>query len=191
MEIAGNKIKLREYRDDDYTQLKYWCKGDQEWKKLDGPYFKKPQDDEVDAIIDKQMEKDRAHTGVPSSLVIADLYTDSFYGEVTRYWICKKTEWPALGILIYDPQHWGKGYATEALTLWEQYLFANMPCSWRFDIETWSGNIGMMKVAEKLGYKLEGKFTDARRVGDKFYDSLRYGKLRSANDCANPSQRTI
>ena len=178
MEIAGKKIKLRHYRQKDYDVMRFWLKGDQEWKKYDGPYYAKNTDEEVEENILKQIERDKTPMAVPSSLVIADMSDDRFLGEVTRYWICRETKWVALGILIYNPEDWGKGYATEAMGMWQDFLFDTMPDSWRFDISTWSGNLGMMRVAEKLGYKLEGRFTNARRVNGKYYDSMRYGKCR-------------
>ena len=36
----------------------------------------------------------------------------------------------------------------------------------------------MMKLAEKLGYQLEGRFRKARIVGEEHYDALGYGMLR-------------
>ncbi|MBS1617825.1 MAG: GNAT family N-acetyltransferase [Bacteroidetes bacterium] len=178
MEIIGTKIKLRAYTKDDYDTLRHWLKGDQEWKKYDGPYYRKPTDEEVEVSIVKQIERDKITIDAPYSLAIADIHTDIIIGEVTRYWICRETKWVAVGILIYDPALWGRGYATEALGMWSDLLFDKMPDSWRFDLETWSGNIGMMRVAEKIGYKLEGRFTNARKVNGKFYDSVRYGKWR-------------
>ena len=75
-------------------------------------------------------------------------------------------------------KNWGKGYATEAIALWTKMVFAQLPDIWRIDMATWSGNVGMMKVAEKVGYTLEGRFRKARIVDNKYYDSLRYGILR-------------
>ena len=178
MEIKGTKIKLRSYEEKDYDVLRHWLKGDQEWKRTDGPYFAKPTDDEVEESILKQIEKDKTSGAVPFRFAIADIDTDELIGEVTRYWICKETKWVAIGILIYDPALWGRGYATEALSMWSDFLFDNMTDSWRFDLDTWSGNVGMMRVAEKIGYKLEGRFTNARKVDGKYYDSVRYGKWR-------------
>jgi RimJ/RimL family protein N-acetyltransferase len=177
--IQGHQVKLRSYIEADYPLLRHWMKGEQAWKKLDAPYYIKPTDVEADAIVDKQIETDKLGAEPPAYLAIAHATDDYFIGEVTRYWICKRTRWPALGIIIYDPSYWGKGYATGALSLWQEYLWDAMPDSWRMDIETWSGNEGMMRVASKLGYKLEGRFTDARKVDGRYYDGLRYGKLRS------------
>ena len=99
-------------------------------------------------------------------------------GRVSRYWQDRHSDWLSLGISIYDPARRGEGIGFEALGLWTDYLFASFPEISRLDLRTWSGNIGMMRLAEKLGYLREGCFRDARRVGGLHYDALAYGILR-------------
>ena len=53
-----------------------------------------------------------------------------------------------------------------------------MPAIARLDLRTWSGNRGMMRLAEKLGYVEEARFRKARIVKGQFYDGMGYGVLR-------------
>lgn len=99
-------------------------------------------------------------------------------GQVSRYWLSEETHWLAVGIVIYDPNLWSKGYGAEALGLWMNYLFETIPELVRLDLQTWSGNLGMMRLASKLGYQLEGRFRKARMVSGVYYDGLGYGILR-------------
>ena len=69
--------------------------------------------------------------------------------------------------------------------IWCQYLFTNFTEIVRLDLRTWSGNVGMMKLAEKLGFILEARFRKARIVNGKFYDSIGYGILRTEWDINN------
>lgn len=57
----------------------------------------------------------------------------------------------AIGIEIPDKESRGFGYGTKALTQYIEYLskFDHK----QFFIQTWSGNIPMIKVIEKLGFK--------------------------------------
>jgi len=48
----------------------------------------------------------------------------------------------------------------------------------RLDLRTWSGNRGMMRLAEKLGYAQEARFRRARLVTGAYYDGMGYGVLR-------------
>ena len=82
-------------------------------------------------------------------------------------------------MVIYNPNQWGKGRGYEALGLWSDYLFQVVPDIVRLDLRTWSGNAGMMRLAEKLGYHLEARFRDARVVNGEHFDGLGYGILRA------------
>jgi putative hydrolase of HD superfamily len=70
----------------------------------------------------------------------------------------------------------------EALGLWGDYLSAAMPELARLDLRTWSGNIGMMRLAGKLGCKEEARFRKARIVNGAYFDGMGYGVLREEWD---------
>ena len=97
---------------------------------------------------------------------------------MTLYWISEETYWHALGIVLYDQATWIRGLGYEALGLWSDYLFREYPMFARLDLRTWSGNRGMMRLAEKLGYTQEACFRKARIVRGEYYDGLGYGILR-------------
>ncbi len=84
----------------------------------------------------------------------------------------------SIGIGLYDPETWGKGLGYEALGLWGDYLFAAMPQLARLDLRTWSGNRGMMRLAEKIGFVEVARFRRARIVNGEYFDGLGYGVLR-------------
>jgi len=97
---------------------------------------------------------------------------------VSWYWQSQETHWLSVGLVIYDPAYWGQGRGYDALGLWSDYLFQALPAIVRLDLRTWSGNGGMMRLAEKLGYQLEARFRQARIVNGRYYDGLGYGVLR-------------
>lgn len=115
-------------------------------------------------------------------MVIALRDTDTLLGIVTRAWESRETNWPLVGIAIFDPSWWGRGVGYQSLGLWGDYLFREMPEIVRLDLRTWSGNVGMMRLAEKLGYRLEARFRKARIVEGRYYDGLGYGVLREEWD---------
>lgn len=85
-----------------------------------------------------------------------------------------------------NPAAWGHGIGYEALGLWCDYLFKVMPTLARLDLRTWSGNPGMMRLAQKLGYKEEACFRKARIVRGRYYDRPGYGMLREEWDARYP-----
>ena len=107
------------------------------------------------------------------------IYVDKVLtGIVSRYWENKKTRWLEVGIIIYNPDYWYGGYGSEALKLWTTKTFKDFPELEHVGLTTWSGNIPMMKCAEKLGYKLEAKIRKVRYHLGEYFDSIKYGVLR-------------
>ena len=174
--ITGKNLHLRDIQPCDRELLIYWLHPHHEWHKFNGPYYPPTPEDKIPSIIDRGLSKDVPE--IRERLAIVGAQTDTVMGTVTRYWISEETNWLAIGIVIYDSQNWGKGYGYEALGMWCEYLFKAESKLVRLDLRTWSGNFGMIKLAEKLGFTREATFRDARIVDRKYYDGLGYGILR-------------
>lgn len=179
MILKGNKIVLRDWIVADLPVYQSWLSNDHEWKQFDGPYF----------VMDESKVPERIgrlHEAIAAAewsnprqrLAIADRATNDFMGMVSRYWESEETKWLSIGISIYDPAYWGGGLGFEALGLWSDYILREMPELVRLGLGTWSGNVRMMRLAEKLGFKQEACFRKARIVRGAYYDSLGYGVLR-------------
>lgn len=179
LRITGNKLDLRDMGYKDLELIQYWVQPSHEWHKLNGPYYPPASTDEISEIISnyaKSIASDVQRTP-RRRLMIVDK-NDNSIGTVSRYWISEETNWTAIGISIWNPENWGKGYGYDSLGLWCAYLFASESKFVRLDLRTWSGNHGMMKLAERLGFKQEAVFRKARIVDGKYYDGLGYGILR-------------
>jgi ribosomal-protein-alanine N-acetyltransferase len=66
-----------------------------------------------------------------------------------------------LGIVIGDKGYWGKGVATEVATTLVRYAFEHLNI-FSISAEVEEGNVAMMKVLEKVGFKHDGLFESAR-----------------------------
>lgn len=180
MRMEGRRIVLRDAVLNDLEPLAFWLQPGQRWHELDGPYYPKPTSADIERMI--QGRRSRIIEGrypIPrESLVIADRGTGALLGHVTWYWESQETHWLSVGIGLYDPESWGKGFGYEALGLWGDYLFQGLPQLARLDLRTWSGNIGMMRLAEKIGFVQEARFRKARIVNGEYFDGLGYGMLR-------------
>jgi len=183
MNLPGKKILLRDMQPGDVPEWARWQNPDAQWKTLDAPYYHQGEKlrplAEIEGEMYARLKKHRDKLPIPRRVAaIANQEDDRYLGMMTWYWISQETNWPAVGISIYDPANWGKGYGYEALGLWSQYLLDVEPLFVRLDLRTWSGNLGMMRLAEKVGYTLEARFRHARIVKDEFYDGIGYGVLR-------------
>lgn len=86
--------------------------------------------------------------------------------------------WMEVGIVIFNENYWGKGIGYTGLRMWIDEIFSENPKLIRIGLSTWSGNLRMMRLAEKLGLKKEAVYRKARIVDHTYYDSVSYGILR-------------
>ncbi|MCL1631491.1 GNAT family N-acetyltransferase [Sporolactobacillus sp. CPB3-1] len=176
----GKQIIIRDWLPADREDWIFWTSPGKDWQKFDGPYYPRSTAEEIVARVNGYYKKLNAGMlPVPrTSLAIADRQTGKLIGQVGWYWESQETNWLCAGIAIFNSDFWGRGLGYEAFGLWTDYLFQAMPKIVRVDLRTWSGNMGMMKLAEKLGYIKEACFRKARIVNGKYYDSIGYGVLR-------------
>lgn len=150
------------------------------WQATNGPYFAPSTAEDAEATAARVRQA--AAGGVRKRaliLPIVEAHDDQhLLGTVSRYAI-DETGWTAMGIAIWDPAQWGRRLGTEALRLWIEILFRTEPDLHRLDLRTWSGNLGMCRVADRLGFTLEARFREARLVDGTRYDSVGFGLLRS------------
>lgn len=184
MKFTGRNIQIRDLESQDIGALIEWLHPHHQWHRLNGPYYPPMPAEEIPAVVSKWVSADQ--NSLRRRVLVADAQTNDVLGMVSRYWISEETNWTALGIVIYNPRNWGKGYGYEALGLWCDYLFESEPKFVRLDLRTWSGNTGMIKLAEKLGFLQEARFRMARIVDGQYYDGLGYGILRDEWQQAHP-----
>jgi RimJ/RimL family protein N-acetyltransferase len=176
--LRGATVVLRDPEVRDLEVFARWMAPGHRWQTLDGPYLPRP------PVEPAQLERLRARIAARefetprTRLTVAAPDTGEMIGQVSWYWESVETDWVALGIALYDPVHWGKGLGTEALGLWTDHLFAQLPRIVRLGLRTWSGNVGMMRVAQRLGFVEEARFRKARIVDGEYYDAMGYGVLR-------------
>lgn len=188
MIIEGKKILLRDWTTADLPIYQSWLSNDHAWKQLDGPYY--PIDEAQVPQQIGRLQETVAEANWPQPrmrLVIAERTTNAFIGSISRYWESVETQWLSVGLTLYDPAHWGQGFGFEALGLWSDYLLTKMPKLVRLGLVTWSGNPGMMRLAEKVGFVQESCFRKARIVNGRYYDSVGFGVLREEWEAHYPN----
>lgn len=187
MEITFENITLRDYRLSDVEDEVRWTNVETAWFHSDTPWMTlEPVDaDELRAdmaeIINStpenairwrfEIDVDGRHIGLVSSY-----YLDSNF-EYTPWESIDQTKNAlannsirGLGIEICEMEYWGKGIGTKALTALMEYyrsLGEN-----HFLIETWSGNLRMLRCASKLGFSEVKRTKGAHMVDGEAVDEL-------------------
>ncbi|WP_372384384.1 GNAT family N-acetyltransferase [Vibrio sp. BS-M-Sm-2] len=166
------KVTIRPAMPSELAAIYALVTSNDEWTKFNGPYF---------SYSHPSLESFEAHSfkrlieGDDLQLVVVDGVP---VGTVSCYWECEETRWLEAGVVIYNSDYWGKGIAALALPLWITYLFDNKQIE-RVGLTTWSGNPRMMSLALKLGFQQEAKLRKVRYYQGEYYDSVKYGVLRS------------
>jgi RimJ/RimL family protein N-acetyltransferase len=75
-----------------------------------------------------------------------------------------------------SPKHWGRGYATEAARAIVRFGFTELKL---YRIWSWciADNVGLARVLEKVGMRLEGRLRDKEYLKGRWWDTLLYAIL--------------
>ena len=118
------------------------------------------------------------------------IYTldDESIGSVSIRFRDKQAGNGILAIFIGEQNYWGRGYGTDALRVFLEYLFDQ----WNFhriELETWAGNERAIRTYEKCGFVIEGRLREGFYVRGQYYDRVQMGILRSDYDALKDSWR--
>ena len=169
---------LRDMIESDIEDYVRWFTKETEWINWDAPWegqFANSREDELKSWTEYynsvksmpdhtirwkyEIEADGRHIGWICS------YTDLGYLE-------NEKSIPAIGLDIPVAEDRNKGYGTKAFQMYMDYLRQHGYTS--FYTQTWSGNLAMMSVAKKLGFKEVLRKKNLRPVSDKLYDAITY-----------------
>lgn len=188
MRIEYQNIILRDMIESDIENYVRWFTTETEWSATDAPWEPIETNEEaertywreyyesVKALPDGarrwkfEIEWNGRHVGWVSSYSIDESY--AWTGRIQD----GQTVYRAVGIDICEPDARGIGIGTNALRAFMNYFLANGVDE--LYTQTWSGNLRMLRCAEKLGFVECGRHVGTREVDGCKYDGLtfRFGK---------------
>lgn len=104
--------------------------------------------------------------------------TGQFVGTVKAGHIDWYSGTADIGIMIGVREQWGQGLGTDSLSALCGYLFDEIGLR-RLTAGVMAINPAMVRVFEKLGFRIEGKSRQHDRLGDDYIDHIELGCLRS------------
>jgi len=144
------------------------------------PYTKSQMDaflsklESSDDIVWAVIAKLRAVCAKKNNIILAPCHIGNI--SLTNInWVNKSAEFSCI---FGEKKYWGRGFCTEAAKLLFEHGFKklNLHRIWTGTAKT---NIGMIKVAEKLGMELDGIFKDGVFLNGKYEDVLSFGLLQN------------
>ena len=187
MEIRSDNIILRDFRPGDIEDEVRWNTTHTEWMKADMPWEEpEPVDeDELRAQMTEimegtedgdirmrlEIEADGRHVGFVSSYLLNEDYSPADWESVDFSKNAPDNHAVrALGIELCESDVWGQGIGAKALQVFMEY-YRGLGED-RFVMETWSGNVRMLRVAEKLGFREVDRGESVYVVDGRAYDAI-------------------
>ncbi|HBE73110.1 MAG TPA: hypothetical protein DDW31_03325 [candidate division Zixibacteria bacterium] len=173
--VRGKAVALRKRTVADIQMFLKWRRLNCQASQFDAPWEEPESDDEYAAKAVLAIEKEAA--GPVNRAIIVDAEGLPI-GSVNCYGDKGCQESRLVGISIYEDSRLNKGLGSEALGIWLRHLFQTRKLH-RVGLVTWSFNVRMIRVAGKLGFKLEGREREVRFWDGQWLDRLHYGMLET------------
>lgn len=175
--LRGSFVTLRDAVPSDIESYQRWMRSG-EWREFDAPWEEEPgggDEAEVERIFRRNFLDERTD---PRHRLIIALHDDRPIGWVNRY---ENSRFPAswsVGIDICEDEHLNRGFGTEALRLWVDYLFLSSDIH-RIAFATYSFNNRVVRIAQKLKFTLEGRDREIVQWQGHWLDRLHFSLLRA------------
>ena len=187
MEIRQDNVILRDFQPGDIEDEVRWNTTHTEWMKEDMPWEEpEPVDEDElraqmaeimegtedgDIRMRLEIEADGRHVGFVSSYLMNEDYSPIDWETVDFSKNAPDNHAVrALGIELCESDVWGQGIGVKALQAFMEY-YRGLGED-RFVMETWSGNVRMLRVAEKLGFREVDRGESVYVVDGSAYDAL-------------------
>lgn len=196
--IARGDVVLRDMADKDVEDYVRWHTSDTAWAAYDAPWEPVESDEDSERCNWRRvLERVKQLPGDTRRRKFEIQWRGRHVGWVCCYNIDKNYDWLeeekdgqtvhlTVGIDICESDVWGGGVGTCALGAYMDYLFENGADE--IYTQTWSGNVRMLRCAEKLGFVLCSRKADAREVGGHRYDALTF-KKQSRHNASKETQK--
>ncbi|MEA3438745.1 MAG: GNAT family N-acetyltransferase [Chloroflexota bacterium] len=158
MIIKGKRVIIQDDRDSDPEDYFRWFNLE-EWQYYDQPdkpfqpigreQFDKRAKKNRESFDERKEKKNRPNPGYH-----IDTVDGQHLGWVSIYNWDQEEKSTFIGINIPEEENWGKGYGTEAVSLFLNFLFDSFDLN-TIRTATWTGNKRMVRCAQKAGFANE------------------------------------
>ncbi|WP_196008112.1 GNAT family N-acetyltransferase [Clostridium tyrobutyricum] len=170
--IEGQNIYLRNLKKEDiYENYIHWFDDEQVCRTNSHHRFPNSEQDMIKYI------ENTSNSNFQLVLGIINKKNEIHIGNVSLQNINYINRSAEFAIIIGEKEYWGKGYGKECGKLIIEHGFSELNLN-RVYCGTFSENIGMQKLAEKLGFNKEGIRCEAEFKNGKYVDIIEFGLLK-------------
>jgi len=170
--IYGDRVMLRDFRQEDISGMRSWCNDPSITKFLGGRYTAPIPWEQTDAELNRFLNGDAGGY----NMVVADRETGKYLGQVSLFMIDHLSRKAELAIVL-APDSLEKGYGGEALRLLLAFGFGQVNLN-RIWLTVNAGNQRAIHVYEKAGFRREGVLRQDRYIDGHYEDDVLMSILR-------------
>ncbi|MGD8566061.1 MAG: GNAT family protein [Candidatus Bathyarchaeota archaeon] len=167
--FVGKKVCIRSFELSDLDEImKYWNKV--ELRRLlgsidDGPASSTQEEEWIKETWKLRKEKKAFQFAITT---LKDKKLIGGAGLFNFHWTSRSAE---VGIGIYNPEYWGKGYGVESLNLVLGFAFQNLNLN-RVELEVFDFNKRAYKCYRKVGFNEVGRKREALFMEGQYHDAI-------------------
>lgn len=169
--IIGERITLREFRQEDISGIRSWVTDNESTRCLGGAYAKPQTWEQSERYLSALLEGDAG--GV--NLVIADRESLRYLGQCSLLMADNTARHAELAIVLC-PSCQGQGLGQEAIRLLLSYAFDQMNFN-RVHLKVRADNPAAVRCYEKCGFRHEGRLRAHAYADGRYQDVLLMGIL--------------
>ena len=171
--ITGTKIRLRALERSDLPKICQWLNDEEVMYYDSGHPGNTASLAEVEHWLDEELER----RPLDRKDYIIETLDGVAIGRIDYKGLSVKHRDAELGIHIGEKDYWEKGYGTDAIMTFLNYLFNELQLH-RVWLGTASYNTRAQRCYEKCGFVKEGVSRERRFVNGKYYDSINMAIVR-------------
>ena len=167
--IEGKRVRLRSLELSDLDEImKHW--NDMELRNLvgsadNGPMSRNDEEEWIKSTWKQRQERKAFH------FAIETITDNKLIGGTGLFEIDWTSRSAMVGISIYNPKYWGKGYGEESMNLLLSFAFRNLNLN-RVELDTFDFNKRAQKCYLKAGFKEVGRRRKARFIDGQYHDDV-------------------
>ncbi|MFK4301305.1 RimJ/RimL family protein N-acetyltransferase [Paenibacillus sp. RC254] len=177
--MIGERIVLREYRQEDIPEIRKWVNDPDITCGLSDVFTYPHSQTNSEAYVQMMIDGNSEIKG----FVIAHKDTLDYIGQLDLFKINWMNRHATLGIVIGRDDNLGKGYGREAIRLLQKFVFHTLNLN-RLELEVYSYNERAYRCYLACGFKEEGRLRQKLFREGQYYDIIQMGILRSEYEAA-------
>lgn len=164
--LIGKKTYLRGLELSDIDELmKFWNNGDvREFLMVIFPHSRFEEEEWIKSTWERKKNNDFVFG-------IIDKENDRYIGNIELSVINQRSKRGVLGIVIFNPGYWGKGYGSDSLKILINFGFSNLNLH-SIELEVFENNTRAIACYKKVGLKINGRKREAIYRKGNYNDML-------------------